>query len=90
MEIAAHTSPCSKVPMTAWYAPPPATDAVMPACECVHHTLDVIALNPLAITEYSTKTKGVRAIHHRQRHQHRRDVVRDSATPAELPRTSAA
>ena len=61
-EIAAHTNPCSRVPTIAWYAPPPATNAVIPACECVHHALDVIARNPLAITEHSTQTNGAKAI----------------------------
>ena len=62
MEITAHTNPCSTVPTIAWYAPPPAANAVIPACECVHHAVDVIALNPLAITEHSTHSNGVNAI----------------------------
>jgi len=46
----------------AWYAPPPATEAVMPACECVHHAVEVIALIPLATTEYNTHSRGAKAI----------------------------
>src|SRR5260370_40746465 len=61
-EIAAHTSPCNKVPTIAWYAPPPATDDVIPACECVHHAVEVIALIPLATTEYNTHSRGAKAI----------------------------
>src|SRR5271166_6988962 len=59
--MATHSSPCSTVPTTAWYAPPPATNGVTPACECVHQSLDITALNPLPMTEHSTHTSGVRA-----------------------------
>src|ERR1700722_6718067 len=61
-EIAAHTSPCNRVPTIAWYAPPPATDAVIPACECVRHAVEVIALIPLATTEYNTHSRGTKAM----------------------------
>ncbi len=50
IEMIAHTKPCSRVPMIAWYAPPPAWNAVMPACELNHHVLDVTAPKPLTIT----------------------------------------
>src|SRR5437588_5709754 len=61
IEMAAHTSPCRTVPTMAWYAPPPDRNAVISACECVHHTVDFTAPNPFATTEYSTQTKGTRA-----------------------------
>ena len=47
----------------------------MSAWECVHHTLELTALNPLATTEYSTQTKRHQSHRHRQRHQHGGDGV---------------
>src|SRR5262245_49428964 len=61
-EIAADINPCSRVPTIAWYAPPPGTNGVVPACECVHHDTDAIALNPLTITAPSTHSREAGAI----------------------------
>src|SRR5579871_6190562 len=58
IEIAAHTNPCNTVPTMAWYTPPPDMNAVMSACECVHHTVDLTVSKPLVITEYSTQVNG--------------------------------